>query len=141
VRTRQLITLLLVFLATAPVAGIALWSIGRTVMELSDPCAEWGHPPGQPAYMHVGPQDPCRALSVHSESKARAVIIAVLVPGGVLVAAMLAMAGVALSRRKMMWTAAIGMLAETLVAFTIAPLTLLAGVSVLLLAKRLQPSP
>jgi hypothetical protein len=45
-----------------------------------------------------------------------------------------------LSRRRMMLAAAIGMLAETLVVFTIAPLTLIVGVSFLLLAKRLQPS-
>ena len=136
----QLITTLLVFLAAAPVAGVALWSISRTVMQLSDPCAKWGHPPDQSLYIHIGPHDPCRERSVHSESKARAAIVAAIVPGGLLAAAMLAVTGAALSRRRMMLAAAIGMLAETLVVFTIAPLTLIVGVSFLLLAKRLQPS-
>jgi hypothetical protein len=139
-RRSQLITLLLVVLATAPVAGIAAWSIGRTVVELSDPCATWGNAPDQQVYIRVGPHDPCRERSVNSESKARAVIVAAFVPGGLLVAATLAIMGATLSRRKMMLTAATGMLAETLVVFTIAPLTLIAGMSVLLLANRLQPS-
>lgn len=140
-RRRQLITLLLVFLATAPVAGIALWSIARAAVAVFDPCAKWGHAPDQPVYIHVGPNDPCREASVHSESKARAAIVAALVPGGLLSAALFAIAGAALSRRRMMWAAAIGMLAETIVVFTIAPLTLFVGVSLLLLTKRLQPSP
>lgn len=140
-RKRQSITLLLVFLATAPVAGIALWSIDRTAAALFDPCAKWGNPPDQRVYIHVGPQDPCRATIVHSESKARAAIVAALVPGGLLAAALFAIAGAAFSRRRMMWAAAIGMLAETIVVFTIAPLTLFVGVSLLLLTKRLQPNP
>jgi len=133
------ITLLLAFLAAAPVAGIAVWSISRTVGQLSDPCAKWGHPAGEPVHIHLAPNDPCRALSVNNESKARAAIVAVIVPGGVLVAAILAVASAALSRRRMMLAAAIGMLAETLVVFTIAPLTLIVGVSFLLLSRRLQP--
>jgi hypothetical protein len=140
VRRDKVITLFLVFLAAAPVAGIAVWSISRTVIQLSDPCAKWGHPAGEPVHIHVGPNDPCRAPSVNSESKARAAIVAAIVPGGVLVAAILAVAGAALSRRRMMLAAGVGMLAETLVVFTIAPLTLIVGVSFLLLSRRLQPS-
>jgi hypothetical protein len=62
------------------------------------------------------------------------------VPGGVLVAALLAVTGAALSRRRVLIAAGIGMLAETVVVFTIAPLTLVVGVSFLLLSKRLQSS-
>ena len=136
----QLITLLLVFVAASPVAGIAIWSISHTVIELSDPCAIWDYPPEQPVYIHVGPHDACRAPSVHTESKARAAIRAAIVPGGLLLAAMLAVAGAALSRRRVVIAAGIGMLTETLVVFTIAPLTLVVGVSFLLLSIRLQPS-
>jgi hypothetical protein len=53
---------------------------------------------------------------------------------------MLAVAGAALSHRRLVIAAGIGMLTETLVVFTIAPLTLVVGVSFLLLSKRLQAS-
>jgi hypothetical protein len=76
---------------------------------------------------------------VHTESKVRAAIIAAIVPGGLLAATMLAVAGAALSRRRVMIAAGIGMLTETLVVFTVAPLTLVAGVTFLLLTKRIQP--
>ena len=95
----QLITLLLVFVAASPVAAIAIWSISHTVIELSDPCASWDYPPGQPVYMHVGPHDACREPSVHTESKARAAIRAAIVPGGLLLSAILAVAGAAFSYR------------------------------------------
>ena len=136
----QLITLLLVFVAASPVAGIAIWSISHTVIELSDPCANWDYPPGQPVYMHVGPHDACREPSVHTESKARAAMRTAIVPGGLLLATMLAVAGAAFSYRRLVIAAGIGMLIETLVVFTIAPLTLVVGVSFLLLSKRLQAS-
>jgi hypothetical protein len=129
----------LVLVTAAPIAAIALWSIGHTVIEISDPCATWDYPPGQGVHLHVGPHDPCRTASVHSESKARAVTRAAMVPGGLLAAAILAVMGAALSRRGVLLAAGIGMLAETVVVFTLAPLTLVAGVSFLLLAKRLQP--
>jgi hypothetical protein len=135
----QLITLLLVFVAASPVAAIAIWSLSHTMMELTDPCASWDYPPG-PVYMHVGPHDVCREPSVHTESKARAAARAAIVPGGVLLSAILAVTGAALSYRKMVIAAGIGMLTETLVVFTIAPLTLVVGVSFLLLSRRLQPS-
>jgi hypothetical protein len=132
----QLTTLLLALVAATPVAGIALWSIGHTAMELADPCATWDYPPQQPVSIQVGPHDPCRGQSAHMESKGRAVLTAALVPGGLLVAAILAVAGAAASRRRLMVAAGIGMLIETLVVFTIAPLTLLAGIGVILLARR-----
>ena len=91
-------------------------------------------------YIHVGPHDACRTSSVHSESKARAAVRAALVPGGLLLAAMMAVAGAALSHRRVVIVAGIGMLTETLFVFTIAPLTLIVGVSFLLLSKRLHAS-
>lgn len=136
----QLITLLLVFVAASPVAAIAIWSITHTVIEISDPCAAWDYPPGEGVGVHIGPHDVCRARSVHFESKARAAIRAAMVPGGLLLSAILAVAGVALSYKRAVIAAGIGMLAETLVVFSIAPLTLVVGVSFLLLSKRLEPS-
>src|SRR3954447_469862 len=122
-RNNQLTMILLVFLAAAPAGGIAIWSIGRTAMELADPCATWDYPPDQPVHMHIGARDVCRQRSVHSESKARAVTRSALVPGGVLAAWLLAVAGAALLRRRLIIAAGIGMLLETCVVFTIAPLT------------------
>jgi hypothetical protein len=132
----QLITLLLVAVAAAPVAAIALWSINRTVIDISDPCATWDYPSDQPVYVHVGPHDPCRAGTVHVESKTRAVLRTALVPGGLLIAAVLAILGASLSHRRVLIAGGIGMLAETVVVFSIAPVTLIVGVSFLLLAKR-----
>ena len=140
VRRLQLVTLLLVFLAASPVATIAIWSISHAAIEFADPCAIWDYPPEQPAHAHIGPYDACRTRSIHTESKAYAAIRAAIVPGGVLLAALLAMAGAVLSRRRVLIAAGIGMLVETIGVFTIAPLTLVAGVSFLLLSKRLQPS-
>jgi hypothetical protein len=134
------ITMLLVFVAAAPIAGIALWSLDRTVQELADPCATWDYPPGQPASNQVGPHDACRSLSAHMESKGRAVLRAALVPGGLLVAAILAIAGAAASRRRVVIAAGVWMLLETLVVLTIAPLTLLAGASLIWLSRRLPAS-
>jgi hypothetical protein len=79
-------------------------------------------------------------MTVHNESKARAAMVAAEVPGGLMAAAMLAVAGAALSRRRMMLAAAIGMSAETLVVFSIAPPTLVVGLGFLLLAKHVQAS-
>jgi hypothetical protein len=136
----RVITTLLVFLAAAPAAAIAIWSISRTVIRLADPCVTWGYPPDRPVYVHVGPHDACREPGVTSQSKLGAAVLAALVPGGVLTAALLAVAAAVLSRRRMMVAAAITMLAETLVVFTVAPLTLIAGLSFLFFATRLQPA-
>jgi len=133
----NLITLLLVFVGAAPVAGIAIWSISHTVWELSDPCATWGISAGT-AGVRVGPHDPSRTSGVHFESKASAAIRAAIFPGGLLVAAMLAVAGAALSRRRMILAAAVGMLMETPFLFSIAPLTLVVGLSFLFLAGRVH---
>jgi hypothetical protein len=54
----------------------------------------------------------------------------------VLLAAALGIIGVAISRRPLILAGAFLMLAETLVVFTIAPLTLIAGLGSLFLARR-----
>lgn len=125
--------ILLVCVLAAPVGGIALWSIGRTASDFADPCATWNYPTGEA--VRVGPHDTCRQRAVHTESMARSIIRAAIVPGGVLLASVLAIAGVLRSRRRLMIAAGIGMLAETIVVFTIAPLTLIAGVGFLLLSR------
>jgi len=76
-----------------------------------------------------------------SREKAQALILAAVVPGGLLAFALLAVAGAALSRRRLVISGAIGILAETIVVFTIAPLTLIIGVSLLFLSRRVHSDP
>ena len=70
--TARLIKVLLVGLSAAPIAAIALWSIGHTVTDVFDPCVHWEHPARQPMSIEVGQHDPCRSATVHGESKTRA---------------------------------------------------------------------
>jgi hypothetical protein len=128
------VVLLLTVMAVSPVAAIALWSIGRTAKDLADPCATWDLPNG--AGMRVAPDDPCRAKSGHSESKADAVLRAAICPGVLLAASILAIAGAASSRPRLMWMGAIAMLLETAIAFSIWPLTLIAVPGIIFLAGR-----
>jgi hypothetical protein len=118
----------------APIAAISVWSIGRTVAMLNDPCARW-----DTTEASLGPNDPCASLSVHG-SKGRVVTLAALFPGGLLAASFLAIAGAALSRRKVFLAGAILMLVETLFMHVMLPLTLAAGLILLLLARRVAPS-
>jgi hypothetical protein len=138
VRRERVITLLLVLLAALPIVAVAFWSIRQTVIGLADPCATWGQAPGEQGALSVAitPQDPCKVKTVHSQSKARAAIIAAAVPGGLLASTLLAVAGATFSRRRLILAGAVGTLAETLVVFTIAPLTLVVGLAYLLLSRR-----
>ena len=115
-----------------PLAAISVWSIGQTVARLNDPCARW-----ETAQASIGPNDPCAAVSFHG-SKRRQLVFA-LIPAALLAASLLAIAGAAFSRRRLVMAGAIGMLALTAVVFTIAPLTLVAGLILLHLARRVAP--
>lgn len=75
----------------------------------------------------IGPNDVCRSVTMNGESKLRAVTTTALVPGVLLLSALLATIGVARARRRLIFVAAGLMLAETPVVFTIAPLTLITG--------------
>lgn len=134
----EMIRIALVCSLAAPLAAIAIWSIGSTAVDLLDPCARWDYPTDQPVSVRIGPHDPCRARNVHVESKVRSITRAAIVPGGVLIASLLAIIGVLRSCRRLIVAAGIGMLAETIVVFTIAPLTLLAGTGFLLIATRVS---
>jgi hypothetical protein len=140
-RGSRLMVLLLTSVVASPLIAITLWSIGKTVKDLSNPCITWGYPEGEPVYMHVGPHDPCRQGGGNSLTRADAVLLATFAPGGVLAAALLGIAGAASRRRRLMLAGGIVLLLETMVVFTIAPLTLIAGLSFIFLApKRTFPS-
>jgi hypothetical protein len=126
--------LLLIVAAALPAAGISAWSLQHTAREFADPCTAWEVPQGY--VVHVAPDDPCRTRSVQGWSKAHAATVAALVPGGVLTAAILAVVGAARRRKPLLFAGGFLMMLETFVVFTIAPLTLLAGVTFLLVAAR-----
>jgi len=84
----------------------------------------------------IGPNDVCRSVTVHGGSKLRAVTTAALVPGALLLSIVLATTGVARARPWLIFVAAVLMLGETPVVFTIAPLTLLTGLLYLFFASR-----
>jgi hypothetical protein len=136
-RGTRVMALVLTSVVASPLIAITLWSIGRTAIEISDPCIAWGQS-GQSMTLHAphaGPGDPCRQKGSNTGSKAGAALLAALVPGGVLAAAILAVVGAASSRPRLMLVGSVAMLLETLVVFTIAPLTLIAGLSFLFLAR------
>jgi hypothetical protein len=122
--------LILAVIVSAPVAAIAVWSITHTVSQMFDPCVRWE--PGASSRSgsmsaSIGPNDVCRSVTMNGESKLRAVTTAALVPGVVLLSTLLATIGVALRRGWLILVAAVLMLAETPVVFTIAPLTFITG--------------
>jgi hypothetical protein len=128
---------LLAVALSAPPAGVAIWSIGSTVSQMMpDPCAHWDGSESHALSASLRPGDPCRSITGHGESRLRAATVCALGPGGVLVGAMLGIIGVAVSRRPLIFAGAFLMLAETLVVGTIAPLTLIAGLGSLVLARR-----
>jgi hypothetical protein len=64
--------------------------------------------------------------------------MAALVPGLLLITAILGPAGAALSRPRLLFMASIVMFFETPVAFTLAPLTMIAAFGFLFLGTRMQ---
>jgi hypothetical protein len=135
---RRRASLLLVVAAALPAAGVAAWSLQQTARDFADPCTSWEVPQG--SVVHRAANDPCRTRSAQTWSKAHAATIAALVPGGVLTAAILAVVGAARLRKPLLFAGGFLMVLETFVVFTIAPLTLLAGVTFLLVAAR-PPEP
>jgi len=127
---------LLAIAFSGPPAGVATWSIGSTVSQMSEPCVRWDSSGSHQLSATLRPGDPCASITGVGESKLRAATICALIPGGVLLAAALGIIGVAVSRRPLILAGAFLMLAETLVVFTMAPLTLIAGLGSLFLARR-----
>lgn len=121
---------------STPPAAVAIWSINRTVSQMCNPCVRWDGGGSPELSASLEPNDPCRSITVRGESRLRAATMCALIPGGVLLSAVLGIIGVAVSRRRLILAGAFLMLAETLVVFIIAPLTLIAGLGFLFLARR-----
>ena len=135
----SLIGMLLAVTISTPPAGVAIWSISRTVSQMFNPCVRWDGSGGPELSASLRPDDPCRSITVRGESKLRGATMCVLIPGGVLLSAVLGILGVAALSRRLILAGGSLMLAETLMVFTIAPLTLIAGVGFLLLARQVPP--
>ena len=131
------ISVLLTILVSAPAAVISVWSITRTLLQMFDPCVRWEASRGTSGTLSasIGPNDACKSVTVIGESKLRAGAVSAMVPGVVLVSTVLAMIGVAVSRRWLIFGGSILMLAETPVVFSIAPLTLITGLLYLVVAN------
>ena len=84
----------------------------------------------------IGPNDVCRSVTMNGESKLRAITVSALVPGVVLLSTLLAIIGVARTHRWLIFVAAVLMLVETPLTFSIAPLTLITGLLYLYFAIR-----
>jgi len=130
------IAVLLAVICSTPPAAVAIWSIGRTLSQMSNPCVRWDGGGRHGWSDSLGPNGPCKSITVQGESKLRAATMGALIPGGVLLGAVLGMIGLAVSRRRLILAGAFLMLAETLAVFTIAPLTLIAGLGFVILARQ-----
>jgi hypothetical protein len=128
-------------IVSAPVAAVAVWSITHTVSQMFDPCVRWE--PGASSRSgsmsaSIGPNDVCRSVTMNGESKLRAVTTTALVPGVLLLSTLLAITGAARAHRWLVFVAAVLMLAETPVVFTIAPLTFITGLLYLFFGIRVK---
>ena len=124
-------------IVSAPVAGIAVWSIGHTVLELLDPTVRWEpSASGRGGVSRSVTAGRNQTVTVIGESKSKAIAVSALIPGGVLLSALLAVTGAACRRPWMIAVAAVVMLVETPLTYSIAPLTLVTGVLYLVFAVR-----
>jgi hypothetical protein len=123
--------MLLALVFGLPISVIAVGSASYTFRQLSDPCVTWGagHSVGLPT------SGPCNQLTGNSETKMRAIMTMVAVPGVILTAAVLGVWAAGRSRRWPMVIAACLMLLEVFpLVFSFWPLALLAGGGFLYLA-------
>lgn len=87
---------LIALVATLPLILFTAWSSSRTLSRFSDPCYQWGL--SQPITGVISPDSPCQSFQGTSETKLHAAVLLILVPGGILVASVLAILGAALGR-------------------------------------------
>jgi hypothetical protein len=107
---------------------IAASSIIRTFSDMHNPCVQWVRPGTGETIVSVAPEG-CSGVTVHGQTRLQASVMAIVIPGGLLASIALFWAGIARSRQRLITTGAVLMLAETLVVFTIFPLTLLTGIA------------
>jgi hypothetical protein len=129
--------LILAIIVSIPTAAIAVRAIALTVLNILDPTVRW-EPSASTSgsfsgTVSVGLNQTVRVIG---ESKLRAITVSALIPGGVFLSTLLAIIGVARAHRWLIFVAAVLMLAETPLTFSIAPLTLITGLLYLYFAIR-----
>jgi hypothetical protein len=135
--------ILFALIGAAP-AGLLVAALSvRSVHRFFDPCLQWGvgalNDSGNvTAYVVLPPggQGPCaKSISTTPETKAQALTLLVLVNGGILIGSALGVVGALRSLPWLSVFAAAIMFCESIVVFSIFPLTLLAGGFFLLAAR------
>ena len=120
---------------------LAVRAISITVSELADPCWEWGA--SSTAHLHyLSAGGPCRQIGASSETKNRAVVRTIIVPGGILVGIALGAVGVMRSKPAFAFSGAALMFVESpLLLFSLWPVTVFLGIAFLLdgIRRRREP--
>jgi hypothetical protein len=130
----------LAVLAALPVVIVAIRAISLDLMELSNPCVAWGVSAPGGLYRRSA-SDPCPQRTFRSDTRTRAAIIMLAIPGVIVLAAGVGIWAAARSRKRMMLLAACVMFCEALplaVGFWGLPLALLAGGGFLYVACRIS---
>jgi len=120
---------------------LAVRAISITASELADPCWEWG--PSSMAQPHyLSPKGPCRHMGASGETKTRAVVRAIIVPGGILVGIALGAVGAMRPKPAFAFSGAALMFVESpLLLWSFWPLTVFLGIAFLLdgIRRRREP--
>jgi hypothetical protein len=137
----RLWTILLTVLVVLPAGYFTVWSISDTLGELLDPCLHWGMGSSVsydlPAYPRS--DDPCGgSFRGTSETKVRAVITAMLVPGLLLMACILALIGAAISRPGLLVVAACVMFLEALPLYSVTLFAVPTGGALMLISRMVR---
>lgn len=135
--------MLLAMLVSLPMGLVAARAVAYDLHEFADPCLQWGV--GSNGSVTLGsvsvrPNDPCaRRISQTSETRTRALITVLIVPGGIIVAIGLGLVGAASSRPTLMLVGACLMFLEAFpLVFSFAPVALLTAGALALLATKVQ---
>jgi len=118
-------------LLALPISAVAVGTLAWGVSQLFNPCVGWG---GQ----SPAAKGSCKEFTVSSGTRIKAALSAVPLQGGILLAAVLGVWGTVRLRQVAVIVAGLVMLLEAVpLLFSFAPLALLAGVGLLVVAYRM----
>jgi len=126
-----------------PIGLVAAGSVFSRVRDFLDPCLQWGENSGSVASLpppSAHPAPCATRVSATSETRRGAVVQLLLAPGGILLAVALGIIGAVRARQGLVVSAAVLLFVEAFIAFSVAPLALLAGFVFLWSASKLLPS-
>jgi hypothetical protein len=133
--------LIAVAMASLITGLVAVRAISITESELADPCWEWG--PSSMAHPHYSSAGgPCQHVGANGETKTRAVVRTIIVPGGILVGLALGAVGVMRSKPAFAFSGAALMFVESpLLLWSFWPVTVFLGIAFLLDGVRSRREP